>query len=318
MTIDRCRPSRRSIDDIEPCPNETRDRIITGRSPSCRSSAWASSRWQLWASLAGLERPHRLRDPLRLDGAAGSPSGFHRLFTHRSFKTDPAVRGVLRRASARWPSRARSSPGWPTIASTTRSPTGPATRTARTSTTARACAARCAASPTRTSAGCSCTRTAAAAAATRRTCSPIPIVRWVDRWFVALRASAGSALAFLLGIAIGGTLTTGLTGLLWGGAVRLLVLHHVTYSINSLCHFFGRRAFATKDESRNLFWLSFFTFGEAWHNNHHAFPTSHAHGLRGWQFDPSAWVIRGLEKCGLAWDVVRVRPERQAAKAAEA
>jgi stearoyl-CoA desaturase (Delta-9 desaturase) len=144
-----------------------------------------------------------------------------------------------------------------------------------------------------------------------------PVVRWVDRWFV-LFAVGGLASAFLLGIAIGGTLTTGLTGLLWGGAVRLLVLHHVTYSINSLCHFFGRRAFQTKDESRNLFWLSFFTFGEAWHNNHHAFPTSHAHGLRAWQFDPSAWVIRALERCGLAWDVVRIPPERQAAKTVRA
>jgi stearoyl-CoA desaturase (delta-9 desaturase) len=144
-----------------------------------------------------------------------------------------------------------------------------------------------------------------------------PIVRWVDRWFV-LFAVGGLGAAFLLGIAIGGTITTGLTGLLWGGAVRLLVLHHVTYSINSLCHFFGRRAFQTKDESRNLFWLSFFTFGEAWHNNHHAFPTSHAHGLRAWQFDPSAWVIRGLEKCGLAWDVVRISAERQAAKSVRA
>ena len=142
-----------------------------------------------------------------------------------------------------------------------------------------------------------------------------PVVRWVDRWFV-LFAVGGLASAFLLGIAIGGTITTGLTGLLWGGAVRLLVLHHVTYSINSLCHFFGRQAFQTKDESRNLFWLSFFTFGEAWHNNHHAFPTSHAHGLRAWQFDPSAWVIWGLEKTGLAWDVVRISPERQAAKLA--
>jgi stearoyl-CoA desaturase (delta-9 desaturase) len=144
-----------------------------------------------------------------------------------------------------------------------------------------------------------------------------PVVRVVDRWFVAF-ALGGLAASFLLGIAIGGTLTTGLTGLLWGGAVRLLVLHHMTYAINSLCHFFGRRAFATKDESRNLFWLSFFTFGEAWHNNHHAFPTSYAHGLRGWQFDPSAWLIRGMEKVGLAWDVVRVPQERQAAKALEA
>ena len=115
---------------------------------------------------------------------------------------------------------------------------------------------------------------------------------------------------------IGGTLATALTGLLWGGAVRMLVLHHATYSINSLCHFFGRRRFATDDESRNVWWLSFFTFGEAWHNNHHAFPTSARHGLSRWNFDPSAWVIWALEKTGLAWDVVRIAPERQAAKLA--
>ena len=75
-------------------------------------------------------------------------------------------------------------------------------------------------------------------------------------------------------------------------------------------------ASTTGDESRNLWWLSFFTFGEAWHNNHHAFPTSARHGLSRWNFDPSAWVIWALEKTGLAWDVVRIPPERQAAKLA--
>ena len=85
----------------------------------------------------------------------------------------------------------------------------------------------------------------------------------------------------------------------------MLVLHHVTYSINSLCHFFGRRTFETKDESRNLAWLSVLSFGESWHNNHHAFPTSAEHGMRRWQIDSSAAVIRLLEKLGLAWDVVR-------------
>ena len=73
---------------------------------------------------------------------------------------------------------------------------------------------------------------------------------------------------------------TGLTGLLWGGLVRVFLLHHVTYSINSLCHFFGRRRFETDDESRNLLWLSPLSFGESWHNNHHAFPTSFRHGMR--------------------------------------
>ena len=88
----------------------------------------------------------------------------------------------------------------------------------------------------------------------------------------------------------------------------------MTYSINSLCHFFGRRAFETKDESRNLLWLAIPSFGESWHNNHHAFPTSAFHGMRRWELDPSAGVIWTLEKLGLAWDVVRVSRERQERK----
>ncbi len=103
--------------------------------------------------------------------------------------------------------------------------------------------------------------------------------------------------------------------MLWGGLVRMLVLHHVTYSINSLCHFFGRRPFETGDESRNLAWLAPLTFGEAWHNGHHAFPTSARHGLERWQIDISAGVIVLLERVGLAWDVVRVDPARLAAEA---
>jgi stearoyl-CoA desaturase (delta-9 desaturase) len=141
-----------------------------------------------------------------------------------------------------------------------------------------------------------------------------PIVRFVDRTVLAWVA-AGLALAFGLGAAIGHSLEAGVTGLLWGGGVRMLVLHHVTYSINSLCHFFGRRRFDTDDESRNLLWLALPSLGEAWHNNHHAFPTSAAHGLRRLELDPSALVIRGLEKLGLVWNVVRVSSERQAAKA---
>lgn len=113
-----------------------------------------------------------------------------------------------------------------------------------------------------------------------------------------------------------GTIAGGLTGLLWGGAVRLFFVHHATFSINSLCHFFGRRRFVTYDESRNLLWLALPTLGEAWHNNHHAFPTSARHGLRWWQLDPSAWLIAGLERFGLVWDVIRVSHERELAKIA--
>jgi len=94
----------------------------------------------------------------------------------------------------------------------------------------------------------------------------------------------------------------------------MLVLHHVTYSINSLCHFFGQRRYDTGDESRNLAWLAPLSMGEAWHNNHHAFPTAAAHGQRWWEVDPSAATIWMLERTGLAWDVVRVSPERQARK----
>jgi stearoyl-CoA desaturase (Delta-9 desaturase) len=142
-----------------------------------------------------------------------------------------------------------------------------------------------------------------------------PVIRFVDRTFL-LWAVAGLAIPFGLGVAIGGTIVAGLTGLLWGGAVRVFVLHHFTYSINSLCHVFGRRRFETGDESRNLLWLSLPTFGEAWHNNHHAFPTSAVHGLRRWEPDPSGMVIWAMEKCGLIWKVVRVSPERQASRIA--
>jgi stearoyl-CoA desaturase (delta-9 desaturase) len=143
-----------------------------------------------------------------------------------------------------------------------------------------------------------------------------PVVRFIDRTFL-LWVLAGLAFPFGLGVALSGSIVGGLTGMLWGGAVRIFFLHHATFSINSLCHFFGRRRFATGDESRNLLWLALPTLGEAWHNNHHAFPTSARHGLRWWQLDPSAWLISGLERLGLVWDVVRVTPERELAKVAK-
>lgn len=137
-----------------------------------------------------------------------------------------------------------------------------------------------------------------------------PVARFVDRMFV-LWVLAGLAFPFGLGYALTGTLAGALTGLLWGGAVRMFLLHHATFSINSLCHYFGSRRFATDDQSRNVLWLALPTLGEAWHNNHHAFPTSARHGLRWWQLDPSAWLISGMERIGLASDVVRISPERQ-------
>ena len=136
-----------------------------------------------------------------------------------------------------------------------------------------------------------------------------PWIRFVDRTFV-LWVVLGLAFAFGLGVALTGSVIGGLTALLWGGAARIFLLHHATFSINSVCHFFGRRAYDTGDESRNVPWLAIPTWGEAWHNNHHAFPTSYRHGLRRWQIDPSAGIIRLMELMGLAWDVVRVDPAR--------
>jgi stearoyl-CoA desaturase (Delta-9 desaturase) len=117
-----------------------------------------------------------------------------------------------------------------------------------------------------------------------------------------------------LGWLIHGDVAGAARGLVWGGLVRVFFLHHVTWSINSVCHFFGRRRFAVEDQSTNVAWLAIPSLGEAWHHNHHAFPRSAEHGLRWWEVDPSAVFIRGLERARLAWNVVRIAPERQEQK----
>ena len=141
-----------------------------------------------------------------------------------------------------------------------------------------------------------------------------PTIRFVDRT-CALWSLLGLAIPFGLGYAIGGSLDAALSALLWGGAVRIFVTHHVTYSINSICHFYGKRDYRTSDHSGNVYWLSLLSFGESWHNNHHAFPTSAFHGLRRREVDFSGVLILALERLGLAWDVQRVGVQRRASKA---
>jgi stearoyl-CoA desaturase (delta-9 desaturase) len=133
-----------------------------------------------------------------------------------------------------------------------------------------------------------------------------------------LVALATFALPCLLGYALTGTWRGALTGLLWGGLVRLFVLHHITWSINSVCHFFGRRRFALEDHSTNVAWLALPSLGEAWHHNHHAFARSAFHGLSRWEaaLDPTGWVIRAMRRVGLAWNVVQISPDRQAQRLA--
>jgi stearoyl-CoA desaturase (Delta-9 desaturase) len=142
-------------------------------------------------------------------------------------------------------------------------------------------------------------------------------MRFINRRFVSL-VMLGLALPALVGYLLTGTLLGAATGLLWGGLVRVFLVHHVTWSVNSICHFLGTRRFEVEDHSTNVFWLALPSLGESWHHNHHAFPRSAVHGLRRWELDPSALVIRAMERLGLAWNVIRIAPERQEAKLATA
>ena len=298
-------------DDIEPVVHQRRDRLITGIVTVAPILSLFFVGWQLWASLLGWSDIFVFLLLYVLTGL-GVTVGFHRLFTHRAFKTTRSIRAALAILGSAaiegpvisWVADHRKHHAFADRAGDPHSPHvdhGHGWRGALRGLvhahvgwlfihTHRGRRARYAPD-----------------------LLADPVVSWVDRTF-AVWALAGLAAAFGLGWLFGGRLRDGLTGLLWGGAVRMLLLHHVTYSINSLCHFFGRRRFDTGDESRNLAWLAPLSLGEAWHNNHHAFPTSAEHGLRRRELDPSAWFIGALERVGLAWDVVRVSTERQAAK----
>ncbi|MBA2394183.1 MAG: acyl-CoA desaturase [Ktedonobacteraceae bacterium] len=129
-----------------------------------------------------------------------------------------------------------------------------------------------------------------------------PIVVFVSRTFL-----LWVALSLIIPYAIGGW-----SGLLWAGLVRIFLVHHVTWSVNSICHTFGMREFETSDQSRNEWIVGLLAFGEGWHNNHHAFPRSAFHGLHWWQFDLSGYFIRLLERVGLATEVYRIPAEKLA------
>jgi stearoyl-CoA desaturase (delta-9 desaturase) len=131
-----------------------------------------------------------------------------------------------------------------------------------------------------------------------------PIVMFVgNTWYVWV------LLGLLIPYLIGGWL-----GLLWAGLVRIFLLNHVTWCVNSVCHTFGNRMFVTEDASRNQWLVGLLAMGEGWHNNHHAFPRSAFHGMRWYQFDMSSYVIWALEKIGLVWNVQRVPEERKQAR----
>jgi stearoyl-CoA desaturase (delta-9 desaturase) len=105
-----------------------------------------------------------------------------------------------------------------------------------------------------------------------------------------------------------------LLGLIWGGLLRVFFVHHLTWSVNSICHQWGSRPFSTHDRSRKNAIFGVLALGEGWRNNHDAFPTSARHGLERWPFDARHLLIRGLALLGLARDVKVPSPERIAAK----
>jgi stearoyl-CoA desaturase (Delta-9 desaturase) len=299
--------------DVEPVAHETLDRMITGLVTVVPFLVLGLAAWQVWDRLLGWHDLVVFAAMYVVTGL-GVTVGFHRHLTHRSFKTSRGLRATLAILGSAaiegpvisWVAAPRKHHAFSDEEGDPHSPHvghGAGLRGALRGLVH----AHLGWLFVHTQRG------------SKRRYTPDllrdPVILFVDKTFP-LWAVLGLAAAFGLGVALGGTVGAGLTALLWGGGVRTFVVHHVTYSINSLCHTFGRRPFDTEDESRNLAWLALPAFGEAWHNNHHAFPTSAVHGLGRWQPDPSAWVINGLERLGLVWNVVRISHERQHAERA--
>jgi len=115
------------------------------------------------------------------------------------------------------------------------------------------------------------------------------------------------ALGLIIPTLLGGlyhqSLKGALSGLVWGGIIRIFVVEHIIWAVNSLGHAVGSRPYNTRENSRNLGLLAIVTLGECWHNNHHRFTTSPNFGLRWYKLDPGYWFIKSMELCGLAWDL---------------
>jgi stearoyl-CoA desaturase (delta-9 desaturase) len=129
------------------------------------------------------------------------------------------------------------------------------------------------------------------------------VIVWIDRLYL-LWVVLSLGIPFAIGYAVGGgSVLLGLEALVWGGLFRIFLYQHATFSVNSICHMFGRQDYRSRDEARNNWIVALLVFGEGWHNNHHAFPASARHGLHRFQLDVSWWVIRVLERVRLVWNV---------------
>jgi stearoyl-CoA desaturase (Delta-9 desaturase) len=142
-------------------------------------------------------------------------------------------------------------------------------------------------------------------------------VRWFHKHFVWVLAFS----VLILPTALGGLLTWSwqgaVAGYLWGGLVRVALVHHITWSVNSVCHVFGERPFTTQDKASNVWWLAILSLGESWHNLHHADPTCARHGVDKGQIDISARIIWVFEKLGWAWNVRWPKADRLDSKRVE-
>lgn len=146
-----------------------------------------------------------------------------------------------------------------------------------------------------------------------------PVLRLIDRMYLVSHFLLGAAL-FGVGYWVGG-LHTALAALSWGMFFRLVYVLHSTWFVNSAGHMWGYRNYATRDNSRNLWWVALLAYGEGWHNNHHAYPAMARHGHRWWEFDATFQLIRILAWLGLAWNLVdgqHKKPDRRRARGREA
>jgi len=136
-----------------------------------------------------------------------------------------------------------------------------------------------------------------------------PELRFLDRFDI-VAPIALAALLFFGGTELADAYpqleTSGAQLLIWGFFISTVLLHHVTFTVNSLAHRFGRRRYATSDDSRNNWWIALLTFGEGWHNNHHHFPGSVRQGFYWWEIDLTYYVLRAMAACGLIWDLKTV------------
>ena len=147
--------------------------------------------------------------------------------------------------------------------------------------------------------------------------SKFPELRFIDRFHILPVISLIGSL-FALGVALQHFTpqlgTNGLQMVMWGFFVSTIAVYHVTFCVNSVTHVVGKKRFKTNDESRNSFWVALLTFGEGWHNNHHRWPLSARQGMYWWEFDLTYLFLKGLEKVGLIWDV-KVYPQQLYAEA---